>query len=159
MMRQLASLSIFTALGLCHPALHTQVGAGALVVADAKEQILALDRQLNTAAVNGDLKFFAKVMSDDYIGVAPNGIIIRKSMIAAHYQEGSLHYDSVVSSDVEVHIHDDCAILTAVTAVKGRDGGIDLSGTYRITRVFLERHGDWEVAAFQATPMRSAAID
>jgi ketosteroid isomerase-like protein len=154
MTRWLSTLIIFAALGLGRPAFHSQSGARGHVVADAKEQVLALDRQLNAAAVNGDLKFFAKVMSDDYIGVAPNGMILRKALIAGHYADGSLHYESVVNSDAEVHLHDNCAILTAVTTVKGHDGSTDLSGTYRITRVFLERNGDWQVVAFQATPMR-----
>jgi ketosteroid isomerase-like protein len=121
-----------------------------------KEKILALDQELNKAAVQGNLRFFAAVMPDDYVGVAPNGMILQKSMIAAHYQAGTLHYESVTDSDVQIHLHGDgtCAVLTAVATVKGHDGGTDLSGTYRILRVFLRHDGDWQIVAFQATPMR-----
>ena len=91
-----------------------------------KNEILALDQQVNDAAVSGDLQTLAKSMSDDYVGVAPNGMILRKAMIAAHYQAGALHYSSVVNSDVEIHIHDDCAVLTAIATVKGHDGDTDL---------------------------------
>jgi ketosteroid isomerase-like protein len=150
-------LACVLVLGL--PGRHNRFEAAALHEDTAKEQILALDQQLNVAAVNGDLKFFAKVMSDDYVGVAPDGTILRKSLIAEHYLSGSLHYESVVPSEVEVHLHGNWAILTEVTVVKGRDGNTDLSGRYRITRVFLERNGDWQVVAFQATPMRPAAAN
>jgi ketosteroid isomerase-like protein len=122
-----------------------------------KNEILALDQQVNAAAVNGDLQTLGKIMSDDYVGVAPDGMILRKAMIAAHYQAGTLHYSSVVNSDVEIHVHDDCAILTAIAIVKGRDGDTDLSGTYRIMRVFLRRAGAWQIVAFQATAMRPPA--
>ena len=133
-----------------------QSSAGAQNAQAAKEQILELDQQLNAAAVKGDLNFFAQVMSDDYVGVAPDGTILRKGLIAAHYLAGTLHYEAVAGSDTEVHFHNDCAILTEVTDVKGHDGATDLSGTYRITRVFLKRNGNWQVVAFQATPMRPA---
>jgi ketosteroid isomerase-like protein len=122
-----------------------------------KNEILALDEQVNAAAVNADLQTLGKIMSDDYVGVAPDGMILRKAMIAAHYQAGTLHYLSVVNSDVEIHVHDDCAVLTAIATVKGHDGEIDLSGTYRIMRVFLRRGPAWQIVAFQATAMRTPA--
>jgi hypothetical protein len=46
-------------------------------------------------------------------------------------------------------------VLTAMSAVKGHDGETDLSGTYRIMRVFLKRNGEWQIIAFQATPVRN----
>jgi ketosteroid isomerase-like protein len=124
-----------------------------------KNEILALDHRVNDAAVNGDLQTLGKIMSDDYVGVAPHGMILRKPMIAAHYQAGTLHYSAVVNSDVEIHVHDDCAILTAMATVKGHDGDTDLSGTYRIMRVFLRRGDTWQIVGFQATPMRSPAAN
>jgi ketosteroid isomerase-like protein len=122
-----------------------------------KNEIVALDQQVNDAAVHGDLQTLGKIMSDDYVGVAPDGMILQKAMIAAHYQAGTLHYSSVVNSDVEIHVHDDCAVLTAIATVKGHDGDTDLSGTYRIMRVFLRRAGAWQIVAFQATAMRPPA--
>ena len=119
-----------------------------------KNEIQALDQKVNDAAVSGDLQVLGKIMSDDYVGVAPNGMILRKPMIAAHYQAGTLHYAAVVNSDVEIHVHDDCAVLTAIATVQGHDGDTDLSGTYRIMRVFLRRGGEWQIVAFQATPAR-----
>ena len=81
-------------------------------------------------------------------------MILRPSLIAAHYQTGILRYESVVNSDIDVKVHDNCAVLTAISAVKGHDGETDLSGTYRIMRVFLKRNGEWQIIAFQATPVR-----
>jgi len=122
---------------------------------EIKKQIIALDQQLNDAAVQGNMKFFAKTMSDQYVGVAPNGMILGQSLIAAHYQTGTLRYESVVNSDIDVKVHDNCAVLTAISTVRGHDGDTDLSGTYRIMRIFLKRNGEWQIIAFQATPMRS----
>jgi hypothetical protein len=118
-----------------------------------KKQISALDQQLNDAAVQGNMKFFSKTMSEGYVGVAPNGMILGQSLIAAHYQAGTLRYESVVNSDIDIMVHDNCAVLTAISAVKGHDGDTDLSGVYRIMRVFLKRNGEWQIIAFQATPM------
>jgi hypothetical protein len=119
-----------------------------------KEQVVALDQKLNDAAVQGDVKFFSQIMSEGYVGVAPNGMILGPSLIAAHYQSGALRYESVINSDIDVKIHDNCAVLTAISTVKGHDGDMDLTGRYRIMRVFLRRDGDWRIIAFQATPMR-----
>jgi ketosteroid isomerase-like protein len=136
-----------------------QNATGADDLQNTKREILALDQQVNDAAVHGDLQTLGKIMSDDYVGVAPNGMILRKAMIAAHYQAGTLHYSSVVNSEVEIHVHDDCAVLTAIATVKGHDADTDLSGRYRITRVFLRRAGAWQIVAFQATPMLAPAAN
>lgn len=121
-----------------------------------KSQIKSLDQRLNEAAVNGNLAFFAKIMAPGYVGIAPNGMILEKSVIAAHYQSGSLHYEAVSDSDIDIRLHEDCAVLTALATVKGHDGEADLTGTYRIMRVFLRRDGDWQIVAFQATEVRAA---
>ena len=134
-----------------------QTDKGAESLQDVKSEIQMLDQQVNAAAVSGDLQTLGKVMSDDYVGVAPSGMILRKPMIAAHYQAGTLHYSSLANSDVEIHVHDNCAVLTAIATVKGHDGDTDLSGTYRIMRVFLRRGGAWQIVAFQATPIHPPA--
>ena len=121
-----------------------------------KAQIRSLDQKLNDAAVSRDLAFFAKAMAPGYVGVAPNGMILDKSLIAEHYQSGSLHYEAVSDSEIDIRLHGDCAVLTALATVKGRDGATDLSGTYRIMRILLRRGGEWQIVAFQATPVRAA---
>ena len=124
---------------------------------DIRSQIKALDHQLNEAAVQGNLEFFATVMAPNYVGVAPNGMILEKSFIASRYRAGSLHYDSVSDSDVDIRVNGECAVLTALSTVKGHDGDTDLSGTYRIMRVFLRHDGKWHIVAFQATAVRLSA--
>ena len=142
-------------LGIACPAAPAQADSPGAEVQTIKDAIQALDQQLNDAAVKGDLKVVGKMMADNYVGVAPDGTILRKPAIAAHYQAGTLHYESVVNSDVEIHVHGDCAVLTAISTVKGHDGETDLSGTYRIMRIFLRRDGQWKIVAFQATRMRT----
>src|SRR5580704_11948024 len=97
-------------LALFHSAPLYQTDQTAKDPESVKSEIQALDQQINVAAVNGDLKALGTVMSDDYVGVAPNGMILRKAVIAQHYQAGTLHYASVVNSDIEIHVHDDCAV-------------------------------------------------
>jgi len=121
-----------------------------------RAQITSLNQQLNDAAVKGDLTFFGKTMAPGYVGVAPNGMILDKSVIAAHYQSGSLHYEVLADSEIDIRVHGDCAVLTALASVKGHDGETDLTGTYRIMRVFLRHDGDWQIVAFQATAVRAA---
>jgi hypothetical protein len=148
------TILVLVVLAAATTTLHSQSAqSDAANVEEAKKQIIALDQQLNDAAVQGDMKFFSKVMSEGYVGVAPNGMILGQSLIAAHYQAGTLRYDSVLNSDIDITVHDNCAVLTAISAVKGHDGGTDLSGAYRIMRVFLKRNGEWQIIAFQATPM------
>ncbi len=124
-----------------------------------KNEILALDERVNDAAVNAGLQTLGKIMSDDSVGVARNGMILRKPVITAHDQTGTLHDSAVVNSEVEIHLHDDCAIWTAMATVKGQDGDTDLSGTYRIMRLFLRRGDTSEIVGFQATRMRSPAAN
>ena len=158
MIRVLLVLALYTASTFGQPNPTNSQSTDNRVADDetVKSQIKSLDQRLNDAAVNGNLAFFAKTMAPGYVGIAPNGIVLDKSLIAAHYQSGSLHYEAVSDSDIDIRLHGDCAVLTALATVKGRDGEADLTGTYRIMRVFLRRDGVWQIVAFQATEVRAA---
>ena len=158
MIRVLLVLALYTASTFGQPNPTNSQSTDNRVADDetVKSQIKSLDQRLNDAAVKGNLAFFAKTMAPGYVGIAPNGIVLDKSLIAAHYQSGSLHYEAVSDSDIDIRLHGDCAVLTALATVKGRDGEADLTGTYRIMRVFLRRDGVWQIVAFQATEVRAA---
>src|ERR1700691_6421147 len=89
----------------CRAVAQAQAGKAAEDSKNVKSEIQTLDQQVNAAAVSGDLPTLGKIMSDDYVGVAPNGMLLRKPMIAAGFYGGARQYSSVVDSHVEIHIH------------------------------------------------------
>jgi hypothetical protein len=86
-LRRLLFLGLLASLGIApHQAVQHREPAANHAPDDeaATKQIITLDQELNNAAVQGNMKLFEKVMPDNYVGVAPNGMILQKSLIAAH---------------------------------------------------------------------------
>jgi ketosteroid isomerase-like protein len=59
--------------------------------------------------------------------------------------------DSIRHEDIRVRVFGDCAVVHAITVVKGRFRGADAGGRYRYIRVWARRAGKWQAVAGQST--------
>ena len=54
-------------------------------------------------------------------------------------------------SGVSVQVYGDAAVETGLLTTTATRDGIDSSGKYRFTRVWVKRNGQWQTVAFQET--------
>jgi ketosteroid isomerase-like protein len=114
-------------------------------------EILQLERRTKEAALHGDAAFSQRMLADDYLGIGPLGNVITKSDTLAARRGAQLHYDSIDLTEMVVRVYGDTAVVMARAEVKGKDLGEDFSGPYRFTRVWVKRHGQWQIVSYQAT--------
>jgi len=80
-----------------------------------------------------------------------NGRVSTKKELLDDMKAGKIKIESQDISDVKVHRYGNTAVETGRLVSKGTRDGKDTSGTFRCTRVWLNRNGTWQTVAFQET--------
>jgi uncharacterized protein (TIGR02246 family) len=132
------------------------IAIATLVVAQApvEQQVLELDKQARAAALRGDASFFERHATDDYVGTNSKGNTHSRSDAITELKSGVLKYTALEYDDVKARVYgDDTVILTAHSTVAGTLNGQDITGRYRVMRVWVKKGGNWRLAAVQSTPV------
>ncbi len=130
------------------------VAASALALGqggNVEQSIKALTEQLNQAALKGDAATYDKLMADDYISISILGATSTKAQILENYKSGKTKFEAINVLDTKVRVYGDTALVNYTANVKGHSGATDLSGQYRVVRVWVKRKGQWQSVSFQAT--------
>ena len=91
------------------------------------------------------------LLADDYLGVTANGTLETKADLIALRRTGTIHLSELNLSDLKVRVYGDTAVVTSRAEVAGTNGGTDISGHYRYTRVYNRRNGSWRIVSFEAS--------
>lgn len=114
-------------------------------------------RQLNEdwvkAMMRGDAETLDRIMADDFVFTYPlEGD--DKAQFIADVTSGDLKIEHLTREQISVRIFGSTAVLTARDSAKWLYRGRELSGQYKVIKVFAERGGRWQLCAVQACPMQ-----
>lgn len=129
--------------------LKSPASASATEVGDAAADIMQLEREWADAVKRGDTGWMERHYDTEYTWTSPEGTVNdRKTDIedAKNYS-----FDSLETSDTRVRVSGDTAVVTGVTAIKGKYKGEDFGGSYRFTDTLVRRGGRWMILASQYT--------
>lgn len=117
-----------------------------------RAQIFQLEDQWRNAVLHRDAQTLESLMSDDYIGIMSNGMILSKQQTLDHLRNGTLHFSTLQPSDRKVRFYGTTAVVTSKAEVKGTTGDGDISGSFRYTRVYVrDERNNWKVVSFEAS--------
>ncbi len=116
-----------------------------------QKQVEALETQWRIAQVNGDIPTLERLLADDYIGITANGTVQTKDEALAAIRNKTFALSKIDLSEVKARIHGDTAVVTSKAQVEGTLDGVDMSGTYRYTRVYVRKLGTWQITNFEVT--------
>lgn len=103
-----------------------------------------------------DADGLAAIYADDFQLVNFRGTRLGKSGILAALREGTLRFDSLAISDVEVRIHDAAGVVTGRQFHIAREPGRDTTAhpaDVRFSRVYVRSRGVWRLVFSQITPI------
>jgi ketosteroid isomerase-like protein len=114
-------------------------------------------RQLNDdwvkAIMRGDGKMLDSIMAEDFFFAYPlEGD--DKAQFIADVTSGDLKIEHISREQASVRVFGSTAVLTARDSATWLYHGRELSGQYKIIKVFAEREGRWQLCAIQACPMQ-----
>jgi ketosteroid isomerase-like protein len=116
------------------------------------ETLRGIEESLATAWVDGNRSFIEQTLADDWSVTDLTGRVLTKSEVL---QEAFGSKDRQVVSmridDISVRPFGDWAIVTGRTQAAGEYQGEVAEVTLRFTDVFVNRNGNWQVVASQAT--------
>ncbi len=133
----------------------TQKPAAAQPADSTVEQtLMKMERDAAAAIVKRDTAALGRFFADDGVLVTPDGAQQTKSQLLADVKSGDLVLEASEISDMKVRAYGDAAVVTYITADKGKYKGQDISGRYRWTDTFVRRNGTWQLVSGHGTPIQ-----
>lgn len=119
---------------------------------EIEQHLRQLDDEWAKAVVRGDGETLNRIMADDFVFTYPlEGD--DKAQFIGDVTSGDLKIEHISRQQVNVRVFGSTAVLTARDSGTWLYHGRELSGQYKIIKVFAERNGQWQLCAFQACPM------
>jgi ketosteroid isomerase-like protein len=125
-----------------------------------RDQIEALENQFQAAQRSGDIATMDKLLSDDYLGINPNGVVVTKAQQLEHMQARKLVINTLETSDQKIKLIGPIAIVTCLTEIDAMSDGVPIHGKFRYTRVYQHLpDGNWKITSFEATRLARQTDD
>jgi len=118
-----------------------------------EQELMKLEKDKAAAAVKGDTTRLDRHTAASYIGTDPSGGVNDKATMIADAKSGSPKFETLDLDDMSVRLAGtDAAVVTGRATIKGKlKSGMDISGQYRFTDVWVKLEGRWQLAAWQAS--------
>ncbi|MBA3440561.1 MAG: nuclear transport factor 2 family protein [Pyrinomonadaceae bacterium] len=118
-----------------------------------EQELMQLEKDGAAAAVKGDTTFLDRHTAANYIGTDPGGEVEDRAKMMANAKAGNPKFETLDLDDMSVRMAGkDTAVVTGRATIKGKlTSGMDISGQYRFTDVWVKQEGRWQLMAWQAT--------
>ncbi len=118
-----------------------------------EQELMRLEKDSAAAAVKGDTTFLDRHTAANYIGTDPGGGVEDRATMLANAKDGNPKFETLDLDDMSVRMAGkDAAVVTGRATVKGKlKSGMDISGQYRFTDVWVKQEGRWQLMTWQAT--------
>jgi ketosteroid isomerase-like protein len=125
---------------------------GELRAIEVEQHLRQLDDEWIKALVRRDAETLDRIIADDFVFAYPlEGD--DKAQFIADVTSGALKVEHLSREQVSVRVFGHAAVLTARDSATWLYHGRELSGQYKIIKVYSLREGTWQLCAFQACPM------
>lgn len=115
------------------------------------KKIEELEMQWRDAVVHNNVRLMDHLLADDYLAISANGTVETKAEQLAQSRAGTLRIQSLNLSEIKVRVFGNTAVVTSKAELTGMNGQSDISGSYRYTRVYNKRFGQWKIISFEAS--------
>ena len=118
-----------------------------------EQELMQLERDSAAAAVKGDTTFLDRHTAANYVGTDPIGGVGDRAMMMAGAKAGDPKFEALDLDEMSVRMAGkDAAVVTGRATIKGKlKSGMDISGQYRFTDVWVKQDGRWQLMTWQAT--------
>ena len=117
----------------------------------AEQAVRQLFDELVASYAKNDATVPTRILAEDYTLTNPFGEVMTKAQRIGEIKPGGIQFDSYTVDDVKVRVYGDTAVVTNQATMSGKRGDQVLAGQYRITSVFVNKGGNWQVVAAQST--------
>ena len=119
-------------------------------------ELLRFEQEFTQAVATNDAAAIARFVADDWVIVDADGRVIDRSRFISAIESGALTHESMASTEVEVRVHGDTAVVTGITTSKGQFMGQGFVTRERATDVLVRMSGRWLCVFSQLTRAASS---
>lgn len=120
------------------------------------DQIVQLEEKLITAMLYSDVAVLDQLLHADLIFVNHAGMLITKSEDLAPHLSAELTFSEIVTSDQQITILDDVAVVSVFKHIIGHYQGEEFEIRVRSLRTWKKFESSWMVIAASSVPIGSA---
>ena len=120
------------------------------------EELSTFEQEFNQAVAANDAAAIGRLVADDWVIVDTDGTVIDRSRFISAIESGALTHESMESTDLEVRVHGDTAVVTGITTSKGQYLGEGFTTRERATDVLVRLDGRWLCVFSQLTRVASS---
>ena len=121
------------------------------VALDVREKVLATEQEWEDAVVNVDTDLLDQIVADDFMATNPFGETKYKEEFIANIRDGSPAYKYIDRQNPEVRVYGNVAVVTGNAVTEGTYKGLDVSGPYRYTAIYLDTGARWRSVGIHFT--------
>lgn len=119
---------------------------------NTEQEILRLENEGRAATLTNDLPANDRLLADNWINVNADGSVTTKAKLMELLKDASFKILSIENDEVMVRIFGDAVLVTGRSTTKRTDeGGEILTRQARFTRVYVRKHGRWQVVSAHNT--------
>jgi len=122
-------------------------GASGTQMSSVEQTIRELDKERIQAQIGADASALDRLYADDFIGVGPSGTVRNKAQVISDFTSGELKFQSITTDEVQIRVYENTAVETGLSTMIGQDKGKAVPRDTRFTRVWVRRHGRWQLVA------------
>jgi ketosteroid isomerase-like protein len=109
--------------------------------------IESLEDKLQQAMLTSDVAILDELIADDLVFTMHTGVMIDKQTDLEAHQQGIVRFQKVEISDRQIQSYGDCVVVTLQAELAGITQEQPFSGSFRFTRVWLQRNDRWQILA------------
>ena len=112
-----------------------------------RQELINLEMENARAIKLHNSTFFRSVYSEDFRGVTRYGEVLNKASVVREIETLPQEFDSVVSTDAQVHMFRDTASVLSLRSEVGRINGKRFYNQYRVLRLYINTPRGWRVVS------------
>ena len=116
-----------------------------------ESELLRLEKVWNEAHLHADAEALSRLWDDDLTVVVPKMDLIHKSDALGMLRSGRMTFLRYETSELSAKVFGDTAIVTGRLDRTRKMGERQLEDTWRFSKVYLRRNGQWRVVFWQAS--------
>jgi hypothetical protein len=120
---------------------------------DPKMQVMLKMRDLKDALIAKDSVSLASLLNDDVSYGHSNGLIQTKLQLIGDVMSGVQDYKTIESSELNVRMYDNTAIVTTNVKVNLNFAGKPTNLSLYVTSTWVKINGNWELVARQSVKL------
>jgi ketosteroid isomerase-like protein len=118
------------------------------------DQVSELDRQWLNAARTRHTDYMEQLFADDFLEMHSGGEVVSKARQIEQIKSSKTKIDEIRPDNIELrYVSPNVAMLTDTTTIRGSRDGTEITGKYRVLRVFVKQQGKWRAAGAALTQL------